>query len=148
MERTLFLNSENEVIAKVNDTLEMDWVTIFDYLTKEELHAVKLAYVEFCENCITYEDIADNHDFEEYLYNDSTAEGDFYICEEIEEVEETTEKQGLTIRQLYEMAKEANALDIPINWTYICSDDWYSKEDEPLTKSEIDITDTGVNFYL
>lgn len=148
MEKTLFFNSENKVIAEVNDTLEMDWVTIFDHLTKEELHTVRLAYIEFCEGHITYKDIADNNDFEDYLCDDSLAEGTFYICEEIEETEETAEKQGLTIRQLYEMAKEANALDIPINWTYICSDDWYSMEDEPLTNSEVDITNTEVNFYL
>lgn len=148
MERTLFFNSEYKVIAKVNNTSEMDWVTIFDHLTKEELHAVRLAYVEFCEGHITYEDIADNNDFEDYLCDDSMAEGIFYSYEEIEETEETTEKRGLTIRQLYEMAKKANALDIPINWTYTCSDDWYSKEDEPLTNSEVDITNEEVNFYL
>lgn len=148
MERTLFFNSEYKIIAKVNNTSEMDWVTIFDHLTKEELHAIRLAYVEFCEGHITYEDIADNNDFEEYLCDDSMAEGIFYSCEEIEETEETTEKRGLTIRQLYEMAKKANALDIPINWTYTCSDDWYSKEDEPLTNSEVDITNEEVNFYL
>lgn len=148
MERTLFFNSEYKVIAKVDNTSGMDWVTIFDHLTKEELHAVRLAYIEFCEGHITYEDIADNNDFEDYLCDDSMAEGIFYTYEEVEETKETTEKQGLTIRQLYEMAKKANALDIPINWTYTCSDDWYSKEDEPLTNSEVDITNEEVNFYL
>lgn len=62
--------------------------------------------------------------------------------------EKTAEKQGLTIRQLYEMAKKANALDIPINWFYTCDDDWYSEENEPLKKSEVEITETEVNFYL
>jgi hypothetical protein len=148
MERILFFNSENKVIAKVNNVSEMDFVTIFDHLTKEELHAIKLAYVEFCEMHITYEDITDNNNFEDYLCDDSIAEGTFYIYEEIEETEEITEKQGLTIRQLYEMAKKTNALDIPINWSYTCSDDWYSMENEPLTNAEVDITNTEVNFYL
>lgn len=149
MERTLFFNSERKVIAKVNNTSEMDWVTIFDHLTEVELHAVKLAYVEFYEMDITYEDIADNNDFEDYLCDDFMAEGNFYIQEEIEETKEkTVEKQGLTIRQLYEMAKEANALDIPINWFYDCDDAWYSMENEPLKKSEVEITETEVNFYL
>lgn len=149
MERTLFFNSEGKVIAKVNNTSEMDWVTIFDHLTEAELHAVKLAYVEFYEMDITYEDIADNNDFEDYLCDDFMAEGNFYIQEEIEETKEkTVEKQGLTIRQLYEMAKEANALDIPINWFYDCGDAWYSMENEPLKKSEVEITETEVNFYL
>ena len=146
MERILFFNSKNEVIAKVNDTYERGWLTIFDSLTKEELNAVKLAYVEFCKMEITYEDIADNNDFEEYLCDDCKAEGIFFILEEIEE--ETVKKQGLTIQQLYEKAKEANALDIPINWSYDCGDDWYSMENEPLTDSEVDITSTEVNFYL
>lgn len=149
MKRTLFFNSERKIIAKVDNTSDMDWVTIFDHLTEAELHAVKLAYVEFCEMNITYEDIADNNDFEEYLCDDSLAEGDFYIEEEIEEIEEkTAKKQGLTIRQLYKMAKKTNALDIPINWFYTCSDDWYSMENEPLKKSEVEITETEVNFYL
>ena len=149
MERTLFFNAERKIIAKVDNTSGMDWVTIFDHLTDAELHAIKLAYVEFCDEHITYEDIADNNEFEAYLCDDSLAEGDFYIDEEIEEIEEkTAKKQGLTIRQLYEMAKKENALDIPINWFYTCSDDWYSMENEPLKKSEVEITEIEVNFYL
>ena len=146
MERIVFLNSKSEVIAKVDNVSDMDWVTIFDHLTEAELHAIKLAYVEFCKDETTYEDIADNNEFEEYLCDDSMAEGDFYFYEEIEE--KTVKEQALTIRQLYEMAKKENALDIPINWFFTCDDDWYSKESEPLKNSEVDITETEVNFYL
>ena len=146
MERIVFFNSKSKVIAKVDNVSDMDWVTIFDHLTEAELHAIKLAYVEFCDEYITYEDIADNNDFEDYLCDDSMAEGNFYIYEEIEE--KTVKEQGLTIRQLYKLAKKANALDIPINWFFTCDDDWYSKENEPLKESEVDITETEVNFYL
>ena len=146
MERIVFFNSKGKAIAKVDNVSDMDWVTIFDHLTDSELHAIKLAYVEFCNDETTYEDIADNNDFEEYLCDDSMAEGDFYFYEEIEE--KTVKEQGLTIRQLYEIAKKTNALDIPINWFFTCDDDWYSKENEPLKESEVDITETEVNFYL
>ena len=149
MERIVFFNSKDKTIAKVDNVSDMDWVTIFDHLTEAELHAIKLAYVEFCDEHITYEDIADNNEFEEYLCDDSMAAGGFYFYEEVKEVEEKRVKeQALTIRQLYEMAKKENALDIPINWFFTCDDDWYSKENEPLKKSEVDITETEVNFYL
>ena len=146
MERIVFFNSKNKSIAKVDNVSDMDWVTIFDHLTDAELHAVKLAYVEFCKDEITYEDIADNNEFEEYLCDDSMAEGEFYFYEEVEE--KRVKEQALTIRQLYEIAKKTNALDIPINWFFTCDDDWYSKENEPLKESEVDITETEVNFYL
>ena len=146
MERIVFFNSKDKAIAKVDNVSDMDWVTIFDHLTDAELHAIKLAYVDFCKDETTYEDIADNNDFEDYLCDDSMAEGNFYIYEEIEE--KTVKEQGLTIRQLYKLAKKANALDIPINWFFTCGDDWYSKENEPLKESEVDITETEVNFYL
>lgn len=146
MERIVFFNSKNKAIAKVDNVSDMDWVTIFDHLTDAELHAIKLAYVEFCDEHITYEDIADNNEFEEYLCDDSTAHEIFYTYEEIEE--NTVKEQALTIRQLYKMAKKENALDIPINWFFTCNDDWYSKENEPLKNSEVNITETEVNFYL
>ena len=146
MERIVFFNSKMKAIAKVDNVSDMDWVTIFDHLTDSELHAIKLAYVEFCNDETTYEDIADNNEFEEYLCDDSMAEGEFYFYEEVEE--KRAKEQALTIRQLYEMAKKENALDIPINWFFTCDDDWYSKENEPLKESEVDITETEINFYL
>lgn len=57
-------------------------------------------------------------------------------------------EQSLTIRQLYEIAKKENALDIPIDCFFTCDDDWYSKDNEPLKKSEVSITETEVNFYF
>ena len=146
MERIVFLNSKGEAIAKVDNVSDMDWVTIFDHLTNAELHAIKCAYVKFCDEQITYEDIADNNEFEEYLCDDSMAEGDFYFYEEIEE--KTVKEQALTIRQLYEIAKKENALDIPIDCFFTCDDDWYSKDNEPLKKSDVSITETEVNFYF
>ena len=146
MERIVFFSPENKAIAKVDNVSDMDWVTIFDHLTEAELHAVKLSYVDFCEGRITYEDIIDNNKFEDYLCDDSTAEEDFYIYEEVEE--KRVKEQTLTIRQLYEMAKKENALDIPINCFFTCDDDWCSKENELLKESEVDITGTEVNFYF
>lgn len=148
MERTTFYNANFEVIAKVDDTSEMDWVTVFEQLTAEEFEKVRAAYIAFCDGAIKDDDIKNDDDFEEYLIDDALAEGTFYTIEEIEVEGEAKERKGLTIRQLYEMAEKANALDIPINWNYECSDSWYSQSEMPLTIDEVDISEETVDFYL
>lgn len=148
MERIIFYNANYEVIAKVDDTSEMDWVTVFEQLTAEEFEKVRTAYIAFCNGTIKDDDIKNDDDFEKYLNDDALAEGVFYAIEEIEEKEGIKERKGLTIRQLYEMAEKANALDIPINWNYECSDDWYSQSEMPLTIDEVDISEETVDFYL
>lgn len=148
MERTIFYNANFEAIAKVDDTSEMDWVTVFEQLTAEEFEKVRAAYIAFCNGTIKDDDIENADDFERYLIDDALAEGAFYIIEEIEEKEGIEKREGLTIRQLYEMAEKANALDIPINWSFECSDDWYSESEMPLTIDEVDISEETVDFYL
>ena len=148
MERTIFYNANFEAIAKVDDTSEMDWVTVFEQLTAEEFEKVRAAYIAFCNGTIKDDDIENADDFERYLIDDALAEGAFYILEEIEEKEGIEKREGLTIRQLYEMAEKANALDIPINWNFECSDGWYSESEMPLTIDEVDISEETVDFYL
>ena len=148
MERTIFYNANFEVIAKVDDTSEMDWITIFEQLTAEEFEKVRTAYIAFCNGTIKDDDIENDYDFEGYLIDDALAEGAFYIIEEIEEKEGAEKREGLTIRQLYEMAEKVNALDIPINWNFECSDSWYSQSEMPLTIDEVDISEETVDFYF
>lgn len=57
-------------------------------------------------------------------------------------------KKGLTLRQLYEMAKKYNALDAPIKWDYTCDDDWYNAEDCVITEEEVDFSNNTVHFFL
>jgi hypothetical protein len=148
MERTIFYNTNFEIIAKVDNSAEMDWVTVFEQLTTEEFEAVRTAYIVFCNGTIKDDDIKNNYDFEEYLLDDALAEGAFYEIIEVEEEEKIGEREGLTIRQLYEMAEKVNALDIPINWNFTCSDDWYSQSKMPLTIDEVTISKNTVDFYL
>lgn len=144
-ERTVFCDCNHNKIAEVNDTVDMDWVTVFEHLTKDELKKIKEAYVSF-NGEITLNDIKDDHDFEEYLCIDETAEGIFYYYEEYEECKKA--KKGLTLRQLYEMAKKYNALDTPIKWDYSCGDDWYDTEGGVITKEEVDFSNNTVHFFL
>lgn len=144
-ERIVFCDCNHNRIATVDDVSNMDWITIFEHLTKDELKKIKEAYISF-NNEFTFEDIENDNDFEEYLCDDITAEGGFYYYEKYEECKKA--KKGLTLRQLYEMAKKYNALDTPIKWNYSCSDSWYDIEDEVITKEEVDFSNNTVYFFL
>lgn len=147
-ERLVFCDSNHNRIAAVDNAVDMDWVTVFEHLTKNELKKIKEAYVAF-DGEITFEDIEDNNDFELYLCDDRTAEGGFYYYEEYEEYEECKKaKKGLILRQLYEMAKKYNALDTPIKWDYSCGDDWYNTEGGVITEKEVDFSNNTVHFFL
>ena len=144
-ERIVFCDCNDNRIAEVNNAGDMDWVTVFGHLTKDELKKVKKAYVAF-NGEITLNDIENDDDFEEYLCDDITAEGGFYYYEKYEDCKKT--EKGLTLRQLYEMAKRYNALDTPIKWNYNCGDSWYDTEDGVITENEVDFSNNTLSFLF
>ena len=98
---------------------------------------------EDAEYRITTKDIQDNYDFEEYLsdYHEIEYSGfcDFTPIEDEDCVEEP-----LTIRRLYELAKEKDMLDKPLLITYYCNDSWYTIENKPLTEDDIGYLDDAI----
>jgi hypothetical protein len=155
-EKVIIYNKRFEVICEITMASE-DWdiPCLIDKLSKEQLKKVKKAFIDFHNDYVHYDDdkfsmrdIEDDNVFEDCLidyYCDFCDDDDCFIkTETIEEVEE--KKSSMTIRQLYELAKKNNSLDIPINFSHYCNDDWYSLIDEPLTENEIEFTGNVVDI--
>ena len=144
-----------EVVMPFKD--EWDWISVLERLNPDQLEEVKKSflyyYKEFAGNndWLVHEDLNDLYAFEDALVNFSCYTEDvngLYTLEDVEETSEEQERNGITIRQLYKLAKAAGALDIPIGFNYYCSDDWYSIEDRFLTEDDLNISEGCVNFSI
>lgn len=53
----------------------------------------------------------------------------------------------MTIKKLYEYAKENGYENAPVIVSYICSDDWYSCHDE-IEKENVEFADNTINIMV
>ena len=134
-----------EVVMPVKD--QWDWVSVLDKLAPYQLEQVQQSFISLynkdytsekdAEYRITMEDIQDNDEFEGYLCDYFEIEYSGFCEYTPIEDEPVCKEDALTIRQLYELAKEKGMLDKPFLMSHYCSDDWYSITNVPITKNEI-----------
>ena len=160
MEKITFYTPDNKQICKVVMPYknEWDWTTVLERLTPNQLEEVRKSFLYYYNKWVgnndwlIYEDLEDLNVFEDALIDFSSYtedENSLYTLEDIEATSnEQKRKHGITIRQLYKLAEAAGALDAPITATFYCEDDWYSFEDEPLTRSCLDITKKAINISM
>ena len=54
----------------------------------------------------------------------------------------------MTIRELYEMALERDALDVPMKYDFYCPDDYYTKLNQTIEEGLVEVESDEVRFYL
>ena len=136
-----FFNNERKIIASVEAKDSISITDALNRLTKNELQAIKQAYIIFREKRLdlevpTFDELKNIEDFAGWLLDDIDALYNFYVIDEIDD------RENITIRQLYEMAKKSNALDIPITYN-----SFYNDENIFLKKPDVTITNSEVNLF-
>lgn len=130
-----------------------DWPLLFSKITPEQIKQLKETFLLFInedtpeEDKVVMEDIIRDADFEDWLCDYDGENFGFWSFELVEEPI-TKPLKGMTIRQLYELAKKENALDIPIIWNYEECADWGEADYEPFTEENVLITEQNVEFLL
>lgn len=136
-----FFNNERKTLASVEAKDSISITDALNKLTKNELQAIKQAYIFFREKQLdlevpTLDELKNIEDFAGWLLDDIDALYNFYNIDEIDD------RENITIRQLYEMAKKSNALDIPITYN-----SFYDDENIFLKKPDVTVTNTEVNLF-
>lgn len=140
-----------EVIMPVAS--EWDWPLLFSKITHDQMKQLKETFLLFInegtpeEDRVLMEDIAWDEDFGDYLCDYDGENFGFWSFELVEDTPHSS-IEGMTIRQLYEMAKKKNALDIPIKCNYSCDDSWYDINDMLLTEENVLINECEVFLDL
>ena len=136
-----FFNNERKILASVEIKDSVSITEALNKLTKNELQTIKQAYILFREKRLDFEvptldELKNIEDFAVWLLDDVDALYNFYDIDEIDD------RENITIRQLYEMAKKSNALDIPITYN-----SFYDDENIFLKKPDVTITNMEVNLF-
>jgi hypothetical protein len=139
--------------------LDEDWnfYDLFEQMTDEQFIEFKNSFPYFFNHhfssCfsepLTLKDIEEEEDFMEFLndyYEDTYMDDDglFQIVDITSPAEDKNEE--MTIRQLYELAKEHGIEDMPLSITYFCNDDWYSFTNRTFTKDMFNTETAEVCF--
>ena len=136
-----FFNNERKILASVEIKDSVSITEALNKLTKNELQTIKQAYILFREKRLDFEvptldELKNIEDFAGWLLDDVDALYNFYDIDEIDD------RENITIRQLYEIAKKSNALDIPITYN-----SFYDDENFFLKKPDVTITNMEVNLF-
>ena len=145
--RITFYDFNTKVICStIVEKGQWDWETIFDRFSRQTIIKIIDSFIDYHE-CYMKSD----PNMYTHLYTD--LQYFFRMIDEFAvetwgfiEIEDFLDK-SITIRELYEKAKERGLLDYPIALTYYCYDDWYNISNREINASEIDF-DKGVNIVL
>ena len=145
--RITFYDFDTKVICSaIVEKGQWDWETIFDRFSRQTVIKIIDSFIDY-HKCYMKSD----PDMYTRLYTDSQ-----YFYEMIDEFAVETWgfveikdffDKSITIRELYEKAKERGLLDSPITLSYYCNDSWYDINDREINMSEIDF-DKGINIVL